>query len=144
MPTSKRRKLFIDIEVQVALMWRVVLYWGAFAVAVMLMQFCWIVFTDRPTSSLDLLQRSLTACGPALFASAVLIPLVIVDCLRLSNRFVGPIFRLRRALRDLSQGLPAQPIVLRRDDYWRELADDFNRLVERHAEQEEPHETVAS
>ena|SRR5687767_3751682 len=129
---QKRNRLFIDIDVQVALMWRVGLYWGTFAVAVLLMQFCWVALTARPASSLDLLQRALSACGPAIIASLLLIPLVLVDSLRLSNRFVGPIYRLRRALRELSQGIRTEPVVLRRDDFWHDLTDDFNRLIEKH------------
>ena len=128
---TKRNRLFVDIDVQVALMWRVALYWGTFAVAVLLMQFCWVAFTARPTSSVDLLQRALGACGPAIIASVLLIPLVLVDCLRVSNRFVGPVFRLRRAVRELSQGISTEPIVLRRDDFWHDLTEDFNRLVEK-------------
>jgi hypothetical protein len=128
---QKRNRLFIDIDVQVALMWRVGLYWGTFGVAVLLMQFCWVALTAHPVSSLDLLQRALSACGPAIIASALLIPLVLVDCLRLSNRFVGPVYRLRKAMRELSQGIRAEPVVLRRDDFWRDLTEDINRMIEK-------------
>lgn len=134
MSAQKRRRLFIDVDVQVALLGRVVMYWITFAVAVLLMQFCWIVLTARPTSSLDLLQRALSQCGPALLASALLIPLVMVDCLRLSNRFVGPIYRLRRSMREMAHGLEVEPIHLRRNDFWVELVDDFNRVAARQRE----------
>ena len=126
-----RRRLFIDIDVQTALLWRVALYWTTFVVAVLLMQFCWVVIATRPTSSVELLRRALGSCGPALAASFLLLPLVMVDCLRLSHRFVGPILRLRRSMHDASLGLPAETIKLRKDDFWKDLVDDFNRLSAR-------------
>ncbi len=32
-------------------------------------------------------------------------------------------------MRDLAQGERAEPIVLRRSDFWREFADEFNSVV---------------
>ena len=56
---------------------------------------------------------------------------IVYDSVKLSNRFVGPIIRFRKSIRDLSHGKTVQPIVFRGDDYWQELADDFNEMIER-------------
>ena len=48
----------------------------------------------------------LLACG-----ALALLPLVVVDVLRLSNRFVGPLLRLRRSLRQLARGEYVEPIA---------------------------------
>ena len=45
---------------------------------------------------------------------------------RMSNRFVGPVLRLRKGLREVAEGRPAQPLNFRDDDFWREMASDFN------------------
>ena len=39
--------------------------------------------------------------------------------------------RLRNALRELADGRPAQPLNFRDDDFWRELAVDFNQAAAR-------------
>jgi hypothetical protein len=54
-----------------------------------------------------------------------------VDIVRMSNRFVGPVVRLRGALRELAENRPAQPLNFRDDDFWRELATDFNKAAAR-------------
>ena len=69
--------------------------------------------------------------APALAASLLLLPVVMVDVVRLSNRFVGPMVRLRGALKDMADGRPAQPLNFRDNDYWRELATEFNRAAAR-------------
>jgi hypothetical protein len=45
----------------------------------------------------------------------------------------GPILRLRRALKEVADGLPAKPLNFREQDFWRELATDFNRAAARAA-----------
>jgi hypothetical protein len=37
--------------------------------------------------------------------------------------------RLRRTMRDLGQGERVEPVVLRRSDFWRDFADEFNAVV---------------
>lgn len=95
----KRQQLFVDRAVQTSLLFRVAMYWTLCLMAVGLMVACWIVVTERPDSSGELVQRVWQQCGLALLASLVVLPIVLLDCLRLSNRFAGPIQRVRRALR---------------------------------------------
>jgi hypothetical protein len=116
--------------VQGALALRVAIYWVHCLVTVSFMLTIWVIFTGRPQSSTDLLLQVWGRGGPALLASLLLLPLVLFDCLRVSNRFVGPLLRLRRAMREAADGRPVSAINFREDDYWQELADDFNRLCE--------------
>jgi signal transduction histidine kinase len=69
--------------------------------------------------------------GPALIASILLLPLIVVDIVRMSNRFVGPLVRLRRSMRQLAQGEHVEPITFRDDDFWKEFADEFNAVLAR-------------
>jgi len=64
------------------------------------------------------------------------LPVFLFDTLRLTSRFAGPALRLRAALSDASQGLPVRPIQFRHDDFWQEMADSFNTLMERQKEAE--------
>jgi hypothetical protein len=127
----KRKKLFVDTSVQGALVIRAVTYWFYCLVTVAFMMTCWTIFASRPTSSLDLLRQVWGQCGPAFIASLLLLPLVIVDCLRTTNRFVGPLQRIRRTLRDLAAGKDVPFIAFRKGDFWSDLADDINRLNDR-------------
>jgi hypothetical protein len=52
----------------------------------------------------------------------------MMDVLRFSNRFVGPVFRTRMALKELAIGRPVEPLQFRDDDYWRDLARDLNAV----------------
>ena len=62
-------------------------------------------------------------------ASLLLLPGVIFDLVRLSNRFAGPMFRLRRSMHDLAQGKPVDAVHFRHGDFWQEFADDFNTIA---------------
>src|SRR5205814_1966895 len=67
--------------------------------------------------------------GVAILGSALVLPLILLDVLRLSHRWVGPIFRLQSSLSDLSQGKAVPPIRFRQGDFWPKLAGDFNVIA---------------
>ena len=69
--------------------------------------------------------------GAALVASLLLLPIVLIDIVRLSNRFAGPLVRLRRSMRALARGEKVQPIHFRGSDFWQEFADEFNAIAAR-------------
>jgi methyl-accepting chemotaxis protein len=81
--------------------------------------------------------------GPALIASFILLPLVIYDIISLSNRFTGPLFRLRRSMRALANGEEVKPIRFRDGDFWQGLAEEFNAVLERMQSIKESSENVA-
>jgi len=56
---------------------------------------------------------------------------VIVDVVRLSNRFTGPLLRLRRSMRALARGEQVEPIRFRDNDFWHDFAEEFNALAAR-------------
>lgn len=131
MNRCRRTIFFIDREVQGSLMLRTAIYWLFCLMSVSLMLICWNAYTGPSRRFFDLLTELFYRYGPALFASLLLLPIVMMDVVRLSNRFVGPIMRLRKAMSTLATGQPATPLNFRDDDFWRELADDFNRVSAR-------------
>jgi hypothetical protein len=132
-PTSpcRRSQIFIDREVQGALMLRVGFYWLCCLLSIVLMVLCWNVVTGPPRRFVDLFAEIQERYAPALVASLILLPMVMIDVVRLSHRFVGPVVRLRGGLRELATQGQAKPIAFRDGDYWQELAADFNRVAER-------------
>jgi hypothetical protein len=56
----------------------------------------------------------------------LLLPLFLRDTLKLSNRFAGPMYRLRMALKSMVSEGTLKPIKFRDGDFWQEAAEDFN------------------
>jgi hypothetical protein len=127
-----RRSVFlVDRDVQGALMFRVACYWLFCLLGIVLMVICWNVYTGPPRRFAELAVDLYHRYGPALGASLILLPIVVMDVLRVSNRFVGPVVRLRQGLQELAEGRPTQPLNFRDQDFWRELASDFNKAAAR-------------
>ncbi len=126
-----RRQLFVDPKIQGALAVRVVLYWVTCLITITLMLLCWRILTGPARMFYRHFDDMWFYYGPALIASCVLLPLVIVDVVRLSNRFVGPLLRLRCSMRALARGEHVEPIKFRGADFWREFAEEFNAVAAR-------------
>lgn len=147
----KRGRLYVDARFQGALALRVVVYWIFTALAITLMLLCGRILL-APTRYFYLRFDDMwLQHGPALIASLVLLPVVLMDVLKLSNRFVGPILRLRSAMRALARGEMVEPIKFRKDDFWQEFAGEFNaiaaqmhRLREGPAPQKEAEEAIVA
>jgi nitrogen fixation/metabolism regulation signal transduction histidine kinase len=69
--------------------------------------------------------------GPFLLVSVFLLPVFVMDTIKLSNRFAGPVYSLRRAMREVVQGKPPRRLRFRKRDFWHDLADDYNALLVR-------------
>ena len=126
---AMRKQLFVDPRVQGALVGRVVLYWMVCLITLTLMILCWRIVTGPARMFYTHFSDMWFFYGPAFVASLLLLPLVIIDILRLSNRFTGPLIRLRRAMRELTRGERVYPIEFRDGDFWQEFANEFNALA---------------
>ena len=65
-----------------------------------------------------------------------LLPVFVMDTIKLSHRFAGPIFSLRREMREVADGKPPQKLQFRQGDFWHDLADDYNAMIARLAPEE--------
>src|SRR5262245_20696527 len=115
MNNCRRTIFFIDSKVQGALLARTAIYWMFCLFSVCLMLICWNAYTGPKTRFLNLVVDLFDRYGPGLIASLVVLPVVLMDALRVSNRFVGPISRLRSALKDLATGKQVKPLNFRDD-----------------------------
>ncbi len=59
-----------------------------------------------------------------------LFPAFALDTIRFSNRFVGPIARLRRHMRELAAGEKVSSLAFRDNDFWADVADEFNTVAQ--------------
>jgi hypothetical protein len=71
------------------------------------------------------------SAGPVFLVLACLLPIFVIDTVRLSSRFAGPLHRFGQVLRDLAAGENAEKVEFRQNDFWKQLASDLNRVSDR-------------
>ena len=127
-PVFVRKQLLIDQRVQGTLLRRTALYSAGCAIYFIVILF----FAETMSRRDDSYAEALIGCldeaiywAPGLM---LLTPMVAYDLLRVTNRFTGPVFRLRREMHRLANGESEYPLNFRDDDHWKELADVFNLL----------------
>ena len=126
-----RKKTFIDAKVQGALVRRLVFHWAAFITVAAVVAFALQVLTNPFRPLEQHLQDMWWTHGPFLLVMFFMLPVFIVDTIKLSHRFAGPIYRLRNVIKGMAEGQPFRPVQFREMDFWQDLADDFNTMIER-------------
>lgn len=129
--TCKRRQKFVDRQVQGLIVLRTTTYWALCVFSIALMLAVWKIVVGPPQPFFSHLEEMWHQHGPIAVASLLLLPILIIDVVAMSNRFTGPTMRLRRAMRQLADGKTVDPIRFRDDDFWKDFADDFNRILVR-------------
>jgi hypothetical protein len=132
-PTNKRRRALVDPEVQGGVLRKIAIHWVLFFICNALAMMIWIRLFEQPDADWgqtigDTLLRFL----PFFIITMALIPAFVWDTLKLTNRFAGPILRLRSALADASAGRAVSPLHFRTNDFWQEIAENFNSVMRRH------------
>jgi hypothetical protein len=123
-----RQQLLIDHGVQGSLLRRIALYCVACTIYFAVI----LVFTETMSDPYEPVSDAISRClDEALYWAPglmLLMPVVAYDLLRVTNRFAGPVFRLRREMQRLVDGESVHPLSFRSDDYWIEMADIFNQI----------------
>ena len=91
-----------------------------------------LIYSPGNRSVWQAIARSYGAQLPLLCVMFMLVPVYIWDVVKLSNRFAGPMYRLRGILNELADGGRASQLRFRPGDFWQETATDFNRFYEKH------------
>jgi hypothetical protein len=136
MSMGKRRQQFVDREVQGAVLLRVLAYWIAWVLTTALAAelLCWCgCFGPIAAGDGREFWRYL---APAGMAAVMLLPVALLDAVKLSNKLVGSLLRLRRDMRQLAGGHAVAPLRGRGDDFWRDCDNEFNALRARVAQLE--------
>ena len=128
----KRKQNFVDSSVQGGLVRRVFFHWLLFffvtAMAVLILK---TLLGDPSLPFVERFQaevREFTLLGIIFVA---IFPAFMLDTIRFSNRFVGPVHRLRRHLVELGSTGETSEIQFRDNDFWQGIADEFNVVQER-------------
>jgi methyl-accepting chemotaxis protein len=64
------------------------------------------------------------------FLILLLIILVFYLEVRFLHRIVGPLYRIEKTLKEISEGKDVEPIKLRKKDFYKTLADEVNKVIE--------------
>jgi hypothetical protein len=131
MARSQRRQTFVDAKVQGALARRIIFHWLVFVAVSWGVSLFLQLLSDpfRPVG--ENVRIMWSTQGPLMLVMVLLLPVFVMDTIKLSHRFAGPIISLRRAMREVVAGQPARQIKFRQNDFWHDLADDYNKLATR-------------
>ncbi len=145
---TQRRSYFVDKKVQGALLIRVARYWLLSVIVVGSLTVLGWMFVS-PGMGVLVQNRAelpmlLGGLAVALLISMLVLPVILYDLARMSNRFAGPMLRLRRGMSQAAAGEHVEPIHFRDQDYWQEFADAFNELNQRLQTQEKELEQLQS
>ena len=128
--TQRRSKLVVDARLQGGIVKRIVLHWLTF-VTVGTALAALLRFLTHPTVPLnEQIGAMVASFGPFLVTMFALLPVFVVDTIKLTNRFAGPYVRFRRHIRALANQEQPGPVKFRDGDYWRETEADLNSLLE--------------
>ncbi len=128
---SKRSRILVDPKVQWSIAGRILCHWVMFLVCLVSISAMVRIMAaagDQPFA--DAWRAAAVAQVPILCVMFLLLPVFLRDTLKMSNRFAGPMYRLRTALRALSEKQSISPIKFRTGDFWLEAASDFNTVME--------------
>lgn len=128
---TKRRTTIFDPEVQLRVIRKIAFHWLVFFCCNVLALLIWIRLFEQPDANwgqtfADTLRRFF----PFFVVTLILIPAFVWDTMKLTSRFAGPILRLRAALSDAGKGRAVPPLRFRENDFWQEIATNFNSLME--------------
>ncbi len=137
---GKRRIYFVDRKVQGALLVRAARYWVLSLLVVGALSILgWMFIAPGMPVLVELrshLPALLAGFATSLLASLIVLPVILYDLARLSNRFAGPMYRLRQTMQRAAAGERVSAVYFRDSDYWQEFADAFNQLKDRMESQE--------
>ena len=136
MAKYQRKKVFVDKQVQGALVVRLLFYWFCTLVTIFFFSLAFSMISLSlgtsafPTAS-DAIAQFWSQFKVALLGFVFIVPIVIRDLVKLSHRFAGPMLRMRRVMKQAAAGEKVEPVRFRKNDYWQDFAEDFNRVLER-------------
>ncbi|HUY34112.1 MAG TPA: hypothetical protein VMV69_15295 [Pirellulales bacterium] len=131
MAEFKRKRLFVDRSVQGAFMLRATLHWLACVLSLSVVYVAVSLLVEPVRLIFPDVEGIWFLLAPAVVTTLLLLPVIVYDTIKLTHRLVGPLLRLRRAMRELAAGQPVERIRFRDGDFWREFADEFNAIADR-------------
>ncbi len=127
----QRKQKYVDTHVQGALLRRIFVHWVVFFFVAGMTLALMMALVGDP--AMGMIERISTQSGQFTLLALVmlaLLPVFMLDTTRFSNRFVGPIGRLRKQLRELGTEHETEPCTFRDNDFWAGMAEEFNAVAD--------------
>ena len=131
MSSADRKRTYVDPQVQGALVRRLIVHWFAFLAVAAAVSFCLQVLSNPLQPLGEHVRQIWWSHGPFLVVMLFLLPAFVLDTIKLSHRFAGPIYRLRNTIRKIAEGGPVEQLAFRDFDFWQGMAKDFNAMTAR-------------
>ncbi|TWT97466.1 HAMP domain-containing protein [Neorhodopirellula pilleata] len=129
---QKRSTTVIDKQVQYGVIRKVALHWVLFMICNTFALFMWVSLFEQPgTGWRETMVECVRRFLPFFVVSIALVPAFVLDTLKLTNRFAGPISRLKTEIANAAAGRPVEPLKFRTGDFWGEIAESFNTMAAR-------------
>jgi hypothetical protein len=130
MDSNRRKTRYIPSSVQASLLGRAVFHWTFLLSSTLLILVCWQYLIGEPHQTLgSCLGDTWQRFGPCFVVLLMVLPVVVHDTVKFSNRLAGPLLRLGRAMESLANNEPVGPIRFRKGDFCQELAEYFNTAL---------------
>ncbi|MFK7737249.1 MAG: hypothetical protein AB8B50_14535 [Pirellulaceae bacterium] len=134
---NARGKLYVDKKVQGALASRIVFHWFVFFILSLVSLYTLEYFMGDPALTMgERLSVLWSRYASFVLLMICIIPAFIYDSMKLSNRFAGPMVRLKDSISRLADGEPTPELNFRDGDFWKDVSTEFNRMVEKVKPQE--------
>jgi hypothetical protein len=128
----QRSRYLIDPKVQWSIAGMITYHWAVFLLClVTISAMVQVMVAAGHHPFVNSLTEAIRAHLPILGMMVLMLPIFLRDMLKMTNRFAGPMYRLRLSLSSLSNGRPTSKIRFRSKDFWQEVADDFNTILGR-------------
>lgn len=133
---TPRKRIFVSRPIQGQLTLRLGLYWLLYHFVLWHVLFVYhflqqrLVPTEQAVGFQELYATFVRHYFPIIVCSLAMLPIFLVDLVRLSHRIAGPLVRFRSVLDDMIAGRPARRVQLRKGDLMKELEEKFNQYIE--------------
>lgn len=139
MSRFKRGGHLVRSNVQRDVLLRFVLHWVGLGVLYFAVVFCMHFFLGDPSETVpSILRQMWERYSLLVVVTFAMVPYFMYDLIKLTHRFAGPMVRFGNALHRSALGEMVEPIHFRKGDYWQEIADDFNIVLQRIPHDHEP------
>lgn len=126
---KKRTKFFVDKSVQGSIAKRVTIHWICFFAIMIALQVLTTWMVNPMSTRGELFKMVVQNNGLFLMAVVLLLPSFVFDTVKLSNRFAGPMVRLKNAFQEVAETGELKEIQFRDGDFWMDIAEKYNAMV---------------
>ena len=130
---ERRTKIVSYKKIQFGLAKRIMLHWAILFLTSFALLTVWQLLVSGEPFNLfsDHMKSMWVKVIPIFVVFLTLLPVFIYDTIKFSNKFTGPVYRLQKTIQSLAEGDVASQVKFRKKDFWHDLADDFNELLEK-------------